>query len=81
MTDAVNSLANLSNSEKDIPKELFAARVKRDHNDYTKLKLWYEEYNPFEAEEGLVAIDTGLTNVEGKIRSYRAEDIDTLFQN
>ena len=80
MTDAVNSLANLSNSEKYIPKELFAARVKRDHNDYTKLKLWYEEYNPFEAE-GLVAIDTDLTNVEGKIRSYRAEDIDALFQN
>ena len=33
MTDAVNSFANLSNSEKNMYKELFAARVKRDHDD------------------------------------------------
>ena len=30
MTDAVNSFANLSNSENNIHKELFAARVKGD---------------------------------------------------
>ena len=69
MTNAVNSFANPLNPEKNIHKELFAAKVKRDHDNYTKLKSWFEDHNPFEAGEGLVAIDTCLTDVEGKIKS------------
>ena len=64
---AVNAFENLSNSEKNILKELFAARVKRDHDDYTKSKSWFEDHNPFESGEGLVPIDSGLIDVEGKI--------------
>ena len=67
MTDAVNSFANLSNSEKNIYKELFFAGVKRYHDDYIKLKSCFDYRNPVEVMEGLVAIDTGLTDFEGKI--------------
>ena len=81
MTEAINSFANLSNSENNKHKELFAGRVKRGHDDYTKLKSWFEDHNPFKAGEGLVAIDTGLTDVEGKITCDRAEEIGTLIQN
>ena len=31
--------------------------------------------------EGVVAYDTGLTNVEGKITSDRAEETGTLVEN
>ena len=81
MTNAVNSFANPLNPEKNIHKELFAARVKREHDNYTNLKSWFEDHNPFEAAEGLVAIDTGLIDVEGKITCERAEEIGALIQN
>ena len=81
MTDAVNSFAYLSNSENNIHKELFAAKVKGDHGDYTKLKSWLEDQSPFEAGGDLVAIDTDLTDIEGKITCDREEDIGSLIQN
>ena len=58
ITDAVNSFANLSNPEKNNHKELFVARVKKDHDDYVKLKSGFE---------GLVTNDIGLTDVEENI--------------
>ena len=62
------------NSEKNIHKESAAARI-RDDDDYTKLKSWFEDHNPFEAGEGLFAVDTGLTDVKGKITCDRAKEI------
>ena len=41
MPNVVNSFENLSNSEKNIHKELFAATLKRDHEDYINLKSWF----------------------------------------
>ena len=81
MTDAVKSFANLSNSEKNIHKESFAARVKRAHEVYTKLKSWFKDHTPFEAGEGPAATDTDLTDTEGKITCDRVEEIGALIQN
>ena len=75
MTDAGNSFANLLNSDKNMRKGLFAVRVKIDHDDYTKLKSWFKDHNLFEAGEGLIAIYTGLTDVEGRIIRDQAEEI------
>ena len=61
-------------------KELFAARVKRDHDDHIKLKLWFVDHNPFEAGENLVALDTGLSDVKGTVNCDRAEEIGTSIQ-
>ena len=79
MTVAVNSFAASLELFKYF-LELFAARVKRDHEDYTKLKSWFDDHNLFEAKAGLVAIDTGLTDVEGKITCDRVEEIGALIQ-
>ena len=62
-------------------KNYFASRVKRDYEDYTKLRSWFEDHNPFEAGEGLVAISASLTDVEGKITCDRVEEIGALIQN
>jgi len=32
-------------------KEVFSARVKRNHDDYIKLKAWFKDHNPFEIEK------------------------------
>ena len=56
-------------------KELFAARVKRDQNDFIKLKSLFDDHNPMEVGENLVALDTGLCDDKGAVSCDKAEDI------
>ena len=83
VTDSINVFISLMSdkSENHIHKEVLGTRVKRDHEDYMKLKEWFENHNPFEVEENLVALDTGLTDVHRKVTCDRSEEVGASIQN
>ena len=75
VTDSINMITALKRPKNDIHKELFATRVKRDHDDFIKLKSWFESHNPFTAGESLVALHNGLSDTKGTVTCDKAEEI------
>ena len=51
-----------SKSDNKLHKELFSARLKRDSDDFSKTKSWFEDHGSFKAEPQLIALKTGLTD-------------------
>ena len=80
IAESITSFVNEKKSESKEHKELYAARVKRDHADYLKLKSWFVDLNPFKAGENLVALDTGLSDVKSIVTCDRAEEIGQSIQ-
>lgn len=80
IAESITSFVNEKKSGSKKHKELYAARVKRDHADYLKLKSWFVDHNPFKAGENLVALDTGLSDVKGIVTCDRAEEIGQSIQ-
>ena len=70
----------MNNPEAKKHKELFVVRVKRDHDDYIKLKSWFVDHNPNEVWESLVTLDTGLSDDKGTVNCDKAEEIGALIQ-
>ena len=51
------------------------AWVKRDSDDFSKIKSWFEDHSPFKAEPQLIALQSGLTD-----DSMMTDDlVDQLF--
>lgn len=71
---------NEKKSESKQHKELYPARVKRDHDYYLKFKSWFVDHNPFQIGENLVALDTGLNDAKGIVNCDRAEEIGQSIQ-
>ena len=38
------------------------AWVKRDSDDFSKIKSWFEDHSPFNAEPQLIVLESGLTD-------------------
>ena len=51
-----------------------------DFDDYEKKRSWFIKHNPFELGENLVALDTGLIDVNGLVNCDKAEEIGGLIQ-
>ena len=51
-----------SKSDNKLHKELFSARIKRDSDDFSKIKSWFEDHGSFKAEPQLIALESGLTD-------------------
>ena len=42
-------------------KEAFSAKIKRDSDDCSKIKLWFEDHSPFKSDPQFIALESGLT--------------------
>jgi hypothetical protein len=74
MTEAVNSLTTPSNKSSE-HKELSAGRIKRDSEDFQKIKSWFNSHSPFDVRDHLVALDSGLVDENHQVTCDRAESI------
>ena len=68
-----------SNSSSDEHKEHRAGRAMRDTSDCNKLLVWFREHNPFECNEKLVALDSGLVDDQKVLNCDEAEEIGSMI--
>ena len=74
MTEAINSLTSPRNSSKE-HKELCAGRIRRDSEDFQKIKSWFDSHNPFDVREQLEALDSGLVDEFNQVTCDCSESI------
>ena len=81
VADAVSSLVSTSSNPATHHKDLYSARVKRDYEDFVKIQCWFQSHNPFDIEEKLCSLDSGLIDENGSVTCDRAEEIGSMIQS
>ena len=70
VADAVSSLVSTP-SNPAAHKVLYSARVKRDYEDFLKIQCWFQSHNPFDIEEKLCSLDSGLIDENGSLTGQK----------
>ena len=78
VTEAVMNILPIEKSKKD--KEIFSARVNRDHEDFQIIQSWFKNRNPFTSGEQLIALDSGIVDSENHATCDQAGKIGTSIQ-
>ena len=79
-TFASSSNLLTSKSDNNEHKELFSARIKRDYDDFSKIKSWFEDHSRFEAGPQLIALEFDLTDDKNLVTCDRTEKIGASIQ-
>ena len=61
-------------------KELFSVIIKRDSDDFSKIKSWFEDHSPFKTRPQLIVLESGLTDDKNIVTCDRAEEIGASIQ-
>lgn len=75
--DCLDSFCDLDDNIDTMHKDSTNARMKRDGQDLTKLKEWFEDHPPFthEGENSIVSLSTGLVGDTKDINCHKAFEI------
>ena len=75
VADAISSLVSTPSNPAAHHKDLYSARVKRDNEDFVKIQCWFQSHNPFDTEEKMCSLDSGLIEENGSMTHDREEEI------
>ena len=79
MTEAVKTLTSPRNTSRE-HKELFAGRIKRDSENFQKIKSWFDSHSPFDVRDHLEALDLGLVDELNQVTCDCSESIGASIQ-